>query len=99
LVADPFDHGGGVPDAQRGLAGDGDLFIRKAERIDVLRVLHQVNFAGRLADHAFGLRVAAPADVDDVVATLDQVFDEIVGDDDVQAASLPVVLAGEAIEA
>ncbi len=83
LLAHPLDHGGRIPDAQRGLAGDGDLFIRDVERVDVLRVLHQVNFAGCLADHAFRLRMAAAADVDDVIAALDQVFDEIMGDDDV----------------
>ena len=85
LLAHPLDHGCCVPDAQRGLAGDRDLVVFDVERVDVFRFLHQVNFPRCLADDALRLRVSSAADVDDVVAALGQVFDEVVRDNDIRA--------------
>ena len=67
-----------VPDRQRGLAGDRDAVSGQLERVDVFGLLHQVYLAGRLAHHAFRLRVALAADVDHLVALARQVGHQFV---------------------
>src|SRR5205807_408039 len=91
--SDALDHGGRVPDAQGGLAGDRDLLVLDVEGVDVLRLLDEVDSSRRLAENALRLRVSTAADVDDVIATLGQVFDEVVGDHDIGAGRIDQVEA------
>ena len=78
----------GVPDRKRGLARDRDPVAVQVERVDVLRVLDEVDGPRRFAHHALRLGMAFAPDIDDLVPLAGEVRDQLVGADDVRAGGV-----------